>query len=350
MNSFPNSEIFFSQVREDPLIEIELLKDKPNQRVALVASGGCTLLRLLAFENIKEVHGIDFNPAQLNLIEIRKAALFQLMSDEELKLLGHQPCKSEERTKLFKKLELPPDVEEFYSDKMDQVAFGLGRVGRYEELFRELSSKLKEKSLNPILNPKKVAQDPYFKELFMECFERQKLIDIFGPEAVNYSMSKSFGEHFFEVFKDALERWYPEQNYFLFGVFEDYYLPVKDQLPFYLQFENQQQIIGFEDRLELHQGVFVEKIKELSQNKKFDLIQSSNITDWMSLESMDAMLKTIKEALNPDGIFLARRLNGDHNLMDRCAKHFTIDEELSRKLHKNDRSFFYSEVVVAQKI
>ena len=67
----------------------------------------------------------------------------------------------------------------------------------------------------------------------------------------------------------------------------------------------------------------------------------------MPLEALDALLTSARRVLAPHGAVLARRLNGDHLLADRVARHFTVDAALSARLLAADRSFFYREVVAA---
>ncbi|MEP0833323.1 BtaA family protein [Microcoleus sp. AS-A8] len=75
----PFSEIAFSQVREDPKIElrvIEQLQERQGHplRVLLVASGGCMALSLLASSAVAQIEAVDLNPAQLHLVELRRQA------------------------------------------------------------------------------------------------------------------------------------------------------------------------------------------------------------------------------------------------------------------------------------
>lgn len=116
---------------------------------------------------------------------------------------------------------------EFWKERKDQVLFGLNRVGRYEQLFCQLVQKFQEKQLeNPLIDQyDSVSQknSRIFLDIFEEIFERNRLIQEFGENAVNFSMSQSFGVHFAKVFKKALLEYDPEENYFLSSVFKDGY-------------------------------------------------------------------------------------------------------------------------------
>ena len=133
-------------------------------------------------------------------------------------------------------------------------------------------------------------------------------------------------------------------------VWRDRYADGVDGLPLYLQPQAQTAIrqLGT-DRLKLSSGIFIKEMLELGTQKPFDLIQFSNISDWMPLPDLDNMLKTAVTLLNPGGALIGRRLNGDHHLVSIMDKHLAVDRDFSRELLEIDRSFFYREVVVGWK-
>ncbi len=169
-------------------------------------------------------------------------------------------------------------------------------------------------------------------------------------EQLNYSMERSFGEHFADVFARSLQKYVSQKNYFITQVWCDSYPDEIDGVPLYLQPQIQSSIRKFgTDRLKLHHGAFGEKMLELGAFKPFDLIQFSNISDWMPPQDLNNMLKEAVHFLNPGGALIGRRLNGDHHLASVMARHIFVDENLSRELLESDKSFFYREVVVGWK-
>ena len=97
----PQSDIAFSQVREDCEIEwqvldrlSQLMPDRPL-RVLIVASGGCTALNLLAHPYIGEITTVDANPAQIQLLKLRCAAIarHQNLRDEAEPVALERPPK-----------------------------------------------------------------------------------------------------------------------------------------------------------------------------------------------------------------------------------------------------------------
>ena len=97
--------LFFAQVREDPLLEMDALAapeglfrsgTEPVFRsgtepgdggtVVIVSSGGCTALSLLA-AGVERVVGVDLNPAQNHLVELKAQAVAALEPGEAVGFL-----------------------------------------------------------------------------------------------------------------------------------------------------------------------------------------------------------------------------------------------------------------------
>jgi S-adenosylmethionine:diacylglycerol 3-amino-3-carboxypropyl transferase len=74
------AQLIFGQVREDPTAELLVLQPLgPGRRVFCIASGGCTAFALLSAQPATVV-ACDINPAQIALMELKKAVLRQTTS------------------------------------------------------------------------------------------------------------------------------------------------------------------------------------------------------------------------------------------------------------------------------
>jgi S-adenosylmethionine-diacylglycerol 3-amino-3-carboxypropyl transferase len=348
------SELSFSQVREDSETDLRVVEqlattlDRPL-RVLLVASGGCTALSLLSHSSIQRVDAIDVNPAQLHLVELRRSAITKLSIVEQLEFIGATPATAMERLEYYRIVRsvLPSDSQIFWDERSEQIAFGVNRVGKFEALFRRLVEQSTALGLDPLHQPKTAIQHSQWKALFESVFERSQLIEAFGEAAVNYSMDRSFGEHFADVFAQALTRFSPLENYFLTQVWDDRYAIGEAGLPCYLQLDRQLQILKLGlDRLHLHLGSFPELMVTLGTTQPYDLIQCSNISDWMPIPELKTLLTNAFQCLTPGGALIGRRLNGDHHLGDLMDTVLKVDRSFSADLKRFDRSFFYSEIVV----
>lgn len=70
-----DNPVQFAVVREDPVIEIELLRDLRPRKALLVASGGFTALTLAALRPDLRLTRLDANAAQLDLVHWKVTAL-----------------------------------------------------------------------------------------------------------------------------------------------------------------------------------------------------------------------------------------------------------------------------------
>ena len=351
MTCSPSSDLAFSQVREDSWVEMQVIKRLASQqdlRILLVASGGCSALSLLSLPSVAYIAAVDLSSAQLHLVELRRQALLHLSLVEQLRLIGDNADETQ-RITLYERLRshLPNATRTHWDQRLDQIGYGVNHVGKFEALFRELVRQCSAYGLDPINNPMAAIHHPQWRELFETVFDRDKLIQTFGFAAVNYSMDRSFGEHFATVFAKALQRFVPTEDYFLTQIWQDSYATGTDGFPPYLQTSNQSAIrqLGA-DRLHLHQGEFAEVMMQLAKLEKFDLIQFSNLSDWMPLSDLHTLLAQAVQCLKPGGALIGRRLNGDHHLSAVMSHHVAIAPSLSAQLLSSDRSFFYQEVVV----
>lgn len=311
------SPILFAQVREDPRIEIDVL-DKLNKEsdVLLVGSGGCTLFTILNAK-INEIDVIDINPAQIYLIELKLAVLTSLdLSQEQIfeSFIG-----GENNLIYYEKVigKLTEEARAFWDNHHDLILSGLNQCGIYEYLFNYLV-------------------DTNYD--FDRTFDRELLIRLFGKEAVLNS-SKSFADHFREVWKTYENNYETGENYFREIIINKNKLSKVSQLS-YLQ--NRINLRLYHDRIHLHVDNFINYLKET--DKKYDLIHTSNLTDWMNVDELHVLFSLLHRKLKSGGYVVMRRLIGDYELKKLTSQYFQVIESVPE-----ERSCFYSEVVVGHK-
>lgn len=328
-HNYCNMDISFSQVREDPLIELEVVKylqandEKKSDKklnVLMITSGGCTLLSLLS-DKINVIDAIDVNMQQNYLAEL-KVAMVILISSKEL-LLDTLEGNSEKKScdiilKYAQKL-LSTECYDFWMKNIDIVYSGINNVGKFEKLFKSLA-------------------DSKFD--YVKWFNRDNLSNIFGSSAVINSLNKEFFDHFKNVVDYYRLLYKPDDNYFyhqiLYGKYSKKSLPPYFDLNTTVIFDNYKKINYICSEF----GSYIQSCKSY-----YDIIQTSNIFDWCNKDVIDQLLSLVFNRLNPNGIIIARRLNGDYNLKDMVSKYFKIID-----IKIVDKSHFYSEVVIGQKI
>jgi S-adenosylmethionine-diacylglycerol 3-amino-3-carboxypropyl transferase len=158
-------------------------------------------------------------------------------------------------------------------------------------------------------------------------------------------MNRTFGEHFAIMFARALSSESLASNPYVSQVWRDRY-PDRERVPPYLRQGARERILALgAGRLSLQKWRFDEFVAQRPEHPRFDLIQTSNISDWMPIPELRSLLERIEHCLAPGGAIVARRLNGDVDLAAIVAERFTIDAS-AREL---ESSGFYQDVVAGYK-
>ena len=130
--------IRYANVWEDAGVLCDALRPGPGRRFLSIASGGDNAFALLAAG--AEVVAVDLSPAQLALVELKRAAIRRLSHEEVLAFLGMR--RSPDRRPVYEALErdLSERAREFWREHLDDVADGVVHHGKFEAyfgLFRE---------------------------------------------------------------------------------------------------------------------------------------------------------------------------------------------------------------------
>ena len=317
--------IMFSQVREDPSIEIHALQSIPisNDRkyVLLVGSGGCTLLSLLAFySHPLLIDIVDSNLDQLLLIELKKAICKYLNSYQKIIQFLQGELSVNEYDNIINTIlpSLSPNCQKYWCTKMDLIYSGINQCGTFEQLFVELV----DSNWN-----------------FDKVFNRTYLISKFGENAVTNSMSTEFSDHFSNIMSKYLTQYTLDNNYFYQQILHGTYNPIGD-LPYYLShFDNFKSHI--DDGTHKTQTFLSDLTSFKIRPGHYDLIQTSNLTDWMPAHQLDSFMQEVATGLKPGGKVVARRLNGDYDLAKIMSKYLNVED-----VTKFDKSCFYSQVII----
>ena len=319
-----NNDVQFAVVREDPMVEAELVRLTKASNVLLIASGGCTALTLQALFPNLQITLADFNPAQLERVWEKMSAL------RDINAAGHH--------------------RRFNIGTSDPR--GLNQNGNFESLFRglrefifdlvadeaEIRALFQEKdrlaSVSEILFSSKywsVAFDLYFSDSLLNA--------MFGPDATQHAETGSYPLYFQQLFEKGLTAAAAFDNYFLHHVFLGYYLQRPDSLPYYLLSPptgyHFQMVEGTLDRVpKLH---------------RFDLISLSNIMDWMPLAEIASLIRHLQDEMKPGASVLYRQLNNHTDLSTYFGNSFAFNTALGVRFQEAERSLFYSSVHVGKR-
>ncbi len=295
----------FAVVREDPELEVELVRRTGASAALLVASGGCTALTLVdRFPGLR-VAAFDLNPSQLAHVQDKVEAVAR----------GDQPRLAELNQRgafegLFRVLRRY--VEEFVTGPEELAAFfsSADQASRGELVERWVSSR-------------------YWPAAFAVTFNEPFLLAMFGPDAVRHAAPGSYPGYFQGVFERGLRRADAHRNPFLQHVLLGSYR--EGDGPGYLR-------AGRRLQIEAIQGTLLD-IAELGA---FDLFSLSNVFDWSDDTLVQAWASALARHARPGSAVLIRQLNNDRDVRHFFEPHFQFDSDLGAAFLERDRSLFYN--------
>ena len=319
-----DNKVQFAVVREDPMVEAELIRLTNASNVLLIASGGCTALTLQAMFPDLHITLVDFNPAQLERVREKIIAL--------------RGVDSAERHRKF-------NIET--SDPS-----GLNQSGNFESLFRGLREFIfdlvadeteirvlfeKEGQLANV--SEMLFSSQYWPVAFDLYFSDSLLNVMFGPDATQHAETGSYPRYFQTLFEKGLASAGAFDNYFLHHVFLGYYLERPASLPYYLLAS------PTDYRFQMVEGT-VDQVPEL---QRFDLISLSNIMDWMPLAEIASLIGHLQNEMASGASVLYRQLNNYTNLSTYFGGSFDFNAALGVRFQEIERSLFYSSVHVGKR-
>lgn len=325
-------ELKFAVVREDPDLEDVVLdrvderrgrrRGQGGQRALIVASGGCTALTLLARRPGLTLTAFDLNPAQLQHVRDKAAAV----AAGELGRLNVG----------------------------DADPAGLNQRGEFEKLFRTLRAFLCEfvapaAELARFFDPDSGAaarralveawqESRYFPVAFALAFHDALLHAMFGPAATQHAEPGSYPGYFQAAFLRGLRAEDAHRNYFLQHVLLGQYLPGCE--PDYLRRRD-----APAGSLRLVEGTLLDALAVPGLAAQ-DLYSLSNVFDWSEDTLVAAWAAALKRVAPPGSAVLLRQLNNRRDLRRFFAPEFEFDDALGEQLWRRDRSLFYGRIEV----
>ena len=318
------NKVQFAVVREDPMVEAELIRLTRASNVLLVASGGCTALTLQALFPDLHITLVDFNPAQLERVREKISAL--------------RDIDTATRHRRFNIGTSNPK--------------GLNQSGNFESLFRGLREFIfdlvaDEAEIRVLFEekdrlaevPKLLFSSKYWSVAFDLYFSDSLLNAMFGPDATQHAEARSYPRYFQTLFERGLTSEKAFDNYFLHHVFLGYYLQRPASLPYYLLAPPADYCF------QMVEGT-LDRVPEL---QRFDLISLSNIMDWMPLAEIVSLISYLQNEMKPGASVLYRQLNNYTDLLTYFGDSFAFNTALGVRFQEIERSLFYSSVHVGKR-
>lgn len=356
--------IRYANVWEDADLLCAALRPAPEpggriRRILSIASAGDNAFALLA--EGAEVVAADLSPAQLALVDLKRAVIRRLSHPEALAFLGARP--SPDRRRVYEELErdLSEATREFWRERLDDVADGVIHHGKFEsyfKLFRERILPLvhRRRTVLDLLRERDEAGRVRFYEETWDTWRWRLLFRIFfsrfamgrlgrDPEFFRY-VEGSVAERILSRTRYALTVLPAHANPYIESILTGSFAAA---LPRYLRPEHFAAAKKGIDRLTLFEGP-VEAAAAAHRGDGFDGFNLSDIFEYIDPENSAAIYGRLLDAARPEARFaywnmlVPRRLAGSFPGRARAL------ESEARELFARDQAFFYSAFVLEEAV
>jgi S-adenosylmethionine-diacylglycerol 3-amino-3-carboxypropyl transferase len=352
------SEIRYAQCWEDADVLLEGLDVRPGDVCLSITSAGDNALGLLTRDPARVV-ALDLSPAQLACLELRVCAYRNLAHAELLELIGSRP--SERRGALYARCRdgLSPAARRFWDARPEQVSAGVGGIGKFERYFAMF-----RKYVVPLVHGRRrvdrllqggsleVRRAFYDREwdtvrwrmLFRVFFSRFVMGRLGRDPAFFKYVEGSVSERILARSRYALSELDPAENPYLQWILTGRHTTA---LPLALRPEHFETIRSRLDRIEWHCRSVEDYLDECGAGC-IDRYNLSDIFEYMSPDRYHGLLDRIVRSARPGARLAYWNMLAPRHRPDSMADRLRPLIELSRRLHGEDKAFFYSDFVVEE--
>lgn len=351
------SRIRYAQCWEDADILLQALDVQPGDVCLSVASAGDNSLSLLS-ANPAKVIAVDFNKQQIACLELKARAFKYLTYDEILCLVG---VTTGDRYRLYLKLRpyLSEQTRSFFDVQRLDISRGIGHAGKFEkyfEIFRNAALPFvhSKENIESLMEQRdeagrreffdKVWNTPKWRTLFRMFFSR-KVMGLLGrdPSFFQY-VNTDVAEAILTRTEHALTALDPSQNPYMQWILKGNYVSA---LPHYLRKENYETIRANIDRLEWRTGS-IETVLDEMRAGAIDRFNLSDIFEYMSMDNYHKLLNSLVLSGRTGGRLVYWNMLAPRSRPEKMAPVLKSHHQLSEQLHKEDKAFFYSKLVIEE--
>lgn len=341
---------------EDASVLARALEPVAGARCLSIASAGDNALSLVA-RGAASVLAVDWNPAQIALLELKRAAFQSLSYPGLLGFLGVRP--SVERAAFYTAIRhtLPLLARRFWDVHPREIAEGVVHAGRLETYFRTFSRQVLplihgEPEVAALFTPKDGRARKRFYEETWDTWRWRLLFRLFFSRPVMGRLGRD-PELFRHVKGGASARILartraaltslpaadnPYLRYMLTGEFGS-------ALPDYLRPEHYAPIRAGLQRLHPCLGSLNEALGRL-EAQSIDAFNLSDVAEYMDLAGYHALLESLRRVAAPGARIAYWNLLASRRRPDSMAGWLDAREDAARQLHAEARAFFYQAFVL----
>lgn len=351
--------VVYSNVWEDPELNRVSLKVKPGQNVLSITSGGCNSLSLL-LEDPGKLISIDLNPAQLAMLEYKRAAIIELSYEEFIDAIGtpflFKPAKpAEYRVELYNRIKkhMPQYAVSFWDDNLHHIRDGIMMCGKVEKFFKlyrtilgllyskeDLQSLFKAENLEQQRERYANFRKKRWNALHRLLLNRGVLSLVKGAHSFAQVDFEDFASNLNKKRSLGMTRFFNPDNYFMCLLMLGGHWHEGGMSPYLLR-ENYPKLQKNIHKLEIFKGTIGEVLKKDGPGS-YDRFNLSNIFEWMTNEVFNGIIREVLELARPNSRMAWRYTFARPRELDaENLSRLVYEPELSDELFKQDRAFIY---------
>lgn len=353
-------EIRYAQVWEDPRVLRRGLEVKAGEAVLSIGAAGDNALALL-LDDPGVVWAVDFSPAQLALLELKRAALSLLDVHELHAFFGVTDTSRRLHTwKIALRPLLSSAARSFFDERTKHIERGLlsaGRFERYFAIFRRtvLPVVQSPRDVRAFLDAESLDEQ---RALFRERWDNRRWRALFrvffgktllgrlgrDPSFFAFVEEGDVGSAFLKRAARALCDLPVRDNFFVEWILTGRYSG-RHGLPTWLEPANVEVLRRRLDRLVLVADTLDGALAR-SDAPRFSAYNLSDVFEWMSDRQTLQTQRAIVATAAPGARLVYWNLLVPRRRAAELADVIIPDEDGSRALHAIDRAFFYRDVVL----
>jgi S-adenosylmethionine-diacylglycerol 3-amino-3-carboxypropyl transferase len=354
--------IRYAQCWEDPAVNSIALNINRKDNVVSIASGGDNTFALV-LDGPQSIVGVDINPIQIAVCELKKTAINHMDYDDFLEFLGIS--KSDDRVRLYRLIRsyLSSFTRDYFDSHLDLIHKGLVHSGKFEVYLRHFRTKVlkfaqSRKTVYRLLSSKSLEAQ---RNIYCGLWDNRKwrlLAKVFlskfvmgrigrDPAFFKYVSTSSVSEKMLNRIKHGLTNLLICDNYYVHYILTGNYINEKCMPPYLLK-ENYKKIKARLSRVTFIVGTVEGYIKKQPKGM-ISKINFSNIFEYMSDKTMSNIFDVLLCYCRDDLILEYRTLFVHRDCPESHERYFLNDAALGKRLSFNDRSFFYGDYVVLKR-
>ena len=367
-NKVDFSLIRYSQCWEDTEILLESLDINEKDICFGILSAGDNVFSMLT-KNPQKIVALDISFPQIALAKLKREVFKSFSYEEMLKFMGIKS--SSERIGMYEKIRsnLEESVKNYWDFNKEAIENGIIHIGKFEKFFKIFRKRIlpfvhNKKRIGKLLEKKsRQERTEYYNshwnnfrwKLMFKLFFSRYVVGKLGRDKEFFRYAeKNISEEMKERSRYALCELDSYENPYIYYIMTGNYR--LDCLPYFLREENFENIKKNLHKLEIVQNSVEEYLDGIDfKINKFNL---SDIFEYMSLENYRNLMKKIYDNADNNAILAYWNLIVERNSSklesvegeEDIKNKFHRLKELDKRLHKKDKTFFYTDFVVEKVI